>query len=729
MSTNLTTSSSRQSLSKMSSATALRHSHTGSHHTSEHPASPTLQPERRNSDSDLKPIPLTSEHLRGGDRPTTPKPPINTPESLSPDSYSPLLRSTTGLERSSHARYSSRGSAAHTDDLNPVTRRQQYVGGFESADPLFLPPRMEAQQARQPSSAAPANPTSGTMERPVAGEHHMAAQAAPVKTTSDAKKDEHNAASSLSAKKPADNKPDEHHASEPAGAAKVAAQVKPKVAEATTAVSETARKAATNVQHAAQAAMAPAKEATAKIVPERKSSATPVPDLKPKTPEHVSAAQSISQTAHKAATEAGHAAQKVAEPVKDKLGVKPASTTAHVDSHLHNAADANHSTQHPAMPSSATSETKPKETAPASRVTSKPAPEVSQTGPPIEQKPAPIFKTTPEIRPSSPAAETTSTVHMHPPRGRERSKRGSSASIERVDDLVPVTRSKSSAPPSPRPESYGKPPHHLDLAVYDVKPEPISTPKIMPELKPLVHAPNVTAPSTARPKTPRAMSSASGSSASAAAAITAALLSRAVSPKLDTTTAPHAADVYNPARTMTPEPDTKATRAPSPAPGAHATPAIHASRSTGSQHAHFVEQPNLHKTVQSTAVRRASGSSEANGSGTKTYKTFLIGAARQPQQVSTHLLTTKSPYFARLSAGKPSADNLPYPDIDDFAFKIWQRWLTTGKLSSLSGTGAEDFHALTHFLSVYCLAVRWEMEALQNQGTYSLASICLEESS
>lgn len=711
MSTNLTTSSPRQPLSRVSSATALRHSHTGSHHTSEHPASPTLQPERRNSDSDLKPIPLTSEHLRGGDRPTTPKPPINTPESLSPDSYSPLLRSTTGLERSSHARYSSRGSAAHTDDLNPVTRRQQYVGGFESADPLFLPPRMEAQQARQPALGALVKPST---ERPVAGEHHAAPQAVPAEPALDA------------AQK------NEQHTAQPTRAARVVSDAKPKVAEAAGAVSDFARKAATDLHHTAQAAVAPIKatmEATAKTVPERKSSTTPAP---PKVPEPASSKPTVSDVAHKAATDLGHAAQKVAGPVKDKLGVKPASTTAHTDSHLQSAADVHHATQQPTTSSGATSATKSKpasETAPASRITSAPAPKVTQTAPHIEQKPAPILKTTPEIRPSSPAAETASTLHMHPPRGRERSKRGSSASIEHVADLVPVTRSKSSAPPRSRPETYGKPPHHLDLAVHDVKPEPTTTPKIMPEFKPLVHAPNVTIPSSARPKTPRAMSSASGSSASAAAAITAALLSRAVSPKLDTTTASHAADVYNPARSMTPNPDTKTTRAPSSAPATHATPAIHASRSTGSQHAHFVEQPNLHKTVQSTPVRRASGSSEANGSSPKSYKTFLIGAARQPQQVSTHLLMTKSPYFARLFAGKPSADNLPYPDIDDFAFKIWQRWLTTGKLGSLSGTGAEDFHALTHFLSVYCLAVRWEMEALQNQGTYSLASICLEESS
>jgi len=153
---------------------------------------------------------------------------------------------------------------------------------------------------------------------------------------------------------------------------------------------------------------------------------------------------------------------------------------------------------------------------------------------------------------------------------------------------------------------------------------------------------------------------------------------------------------------------------------------MHAAHSRSSQHAHFVddakradsavEQPNLHKTVKSTVVRRASESSSDHEFGPKIYKTFLIGASRQPQQVSTHLLMAKSPYFARLFAGKPSADNLPYPDVDDFAFKIWQRWLNTGKMGNLTGTGAEDFHALTHFLGVYCLAVRWEMEALQNQS-------------
>jgi hypothetical protein len=99
-----------------------------------------------------------------------------------------------------------------------------------------------------------------------------------------------------------------------------------------------------------------------------------------------------------------------------------------------------------------------------------------------------------------------------------------------------------------------------------------------------------------------------------------------------------------------------------------------------------------------------------------TSKTLIIGSSRKPTEFPTSVLTTASPHFARLFATDPAVDNLVFIDVDDFAFKIWMRWVYTGELGTLSGAGAEDFHALTHYVGVYCLATKWEMERLGNEG-------------
>ncbi|OQO04370.1 hypothetical protein B0A48_10981 [Cryoendolithus antarcticus] len=100
---------------------------------------------------------------------------------------------------------------------------------------------------------------------------------------------------------------------------------------------------------------------------------------------------------------------------------------------------------------------------------------------------------------------------------------------------------------------------------------------------------------------------------------------------------------------------------------------------------------------------------------TSTTTTLLIGSSRKKYNILTQSLKAASPFFAQLLATHDKSEPVHFADIEEFTFKVWLKYLYTGELGNLSGAGAEDFHALTHYMGVYCLSKRWMMEELGNE--------------
>ena len=50
-----------------------------------------------------------------------------------------------------------------------------------------------------------------------------------------------------------------------------------------------------------------------------------------------------------------------------------------------------------------------------------------------------------------------------------------------------------------------------------------------------------------------------------------------------------------------------------------------------------------------------------------------------------------------------------FPDLDEYAFALFVRWIYGGKLH-----GPHDFHSMQHYLCLYVLGARFEIEALRN---------------
>lgn len=102
--------------------------------------------------------------------------------------------------------------------------------------------------------------------------------------------------------------------------------------------------------------------------------------------------------------------------------------------------------------------------------------------------------------------------------------------------------------------------------------------------------------------------------------------------------------------------------------------------------------------------------------------TIYIGHDKKACHIDTAQLKDKSPYFRKLlaedtgHAGKiASSEHTTFPDLDEFGCQLFTRWLTDGhKLY-----GPHDFHSFAHYLSLYVLANKFEIEALQNQGIIS----------
>ena len=109
--------------------------------------------------------------------------------------------------------------------------------------------------------------------------------------------------------------------------------------------------------------------------------------------------------------------------------------------------------------------------------------------------------------------------------------------------------------------------------------------------------------------------------------------------------------------------------------------------------------------------------------------TILAGESGKPFKILTDLLTSRSPYFRELFGGTPttrrsslvsvsvpsdipeaSDATLHFPELNEFAFALFNRWLYGAKL-----TGPTDFHTMQHYLGLYVLASRFQIEKLENE--------------
>ena len=99
--------------------------------------------------------------------------------------------------------------------------------------------------------------------------------------------------------------------------------------------------------------------------------------------------------------------------------------------------------------------------------------------------------------------------------------------------------------------------------------------------------------------------------------------------------------------------------------------------------------------------------------------TIYVGTDKKAFHIHTAELKQGSPYFKKLLAedtghnGKVLADEqTTFEDLDEPGMGLFMHWLQTGgKLN-----GPHDFHSLAHYLSLYVLALKFEIEGLQNQG-------------
>lgn len=92
---------------------------------------------------------------------------------------------------------------------------------------------------------------------------------------------------------------------------------------------------------------------------------------------------------------------------------------------------------------------------------------------------------------------------------------------------------------------------------------------------------------------------------------------------------------------------------------------------------------------------------------------LLAGHTGKAFKVHTDLLMSRSPYFAELlttqSPDAPTSPILAFPDLDEFAFALFVRWLYGAELR-----GPTDFHSMQHYLCLYVLATRFRTERLKN---------------
>jgi len=91
--------------------------------------------------------------------------------------------------------------------------------------------------------------------------------------------------------------------------------------------------------------------------------------------------------------------------------------------------------------------------------------------------------------------------------------------------------------------------------------------------------------------------------------------------------------------------------------------------------------------------------------------TFYAGSSHKPFEIHRHSLTSKSTYFKQMfvHGQEPTAEQTTYPDLDEYGFALFVRWLYGGELH-----GPKDFHSFQHYMSLYVLSKRFQIEALSN---------------
>ncbi|GAB7341335.1 hypothetical protein MBLNU457_7601t1 [Dothideomycetes sp. NU457] len=90
---------------------------------------------------------------------------------------------------------------------------------------------------------------------------------------------------------------------------------------------------------------------------------------------------------------------------------------------------------------------------------------------------------------------------------------------------------------------------------------------------------------------------------------------------------------------------------------------------------------------------------------------LYAGKSHKAFSVHKHQLSSKSPYFKRLLADgyMPEQSEVTFEDLDEYAVALFVRWLYGGELH-----GPHDFHSFQHYLALYVLSQRFEVEALSN---------------
>lgn len=103
---------------------------------------------------------------------------------------------------------------------------------------------------------------------------------------------------------------------------------------------------------------------------------------------------------------------------------------------------------------------------------------------------------------------------------------------------------------------------------------------------------------------------------------------------------------------------------------------------------------------------------------------LYAGKNQKKTDFDTAQLAANSPYFKKMlaedeghdgSLGSP--DQETFQDADEFSMILMKHWLEDGhKL-----VGPHDFHTLQHYLGLYVLAKKFQMEPLENQGQSSVS--------
>jgi hypothetical protein len=93
--------------------------------------------------------------------------------------------------------------------------------------------------------------------------------------------------------------------------------------------------------------------------------------------------------------------------------------------------------------------------------------------------------------------------------------------------------------------------------------------------------------------------------------------------------------------------------------------------------------------------------------------TLLAGRSGKPFTVHTKLLKDNSQYF-RDPSNFPSGklDSLAFPHLDEFSVALFVRYLYGAHLNMPT-----DFHSMQHYISLYCLAVKFQVQKLADEVT------------